>query len=758
MRETRAGRRAVRWVVAAVYTASIFLVAPFVPQLWDLLCKLLTNEGAIRTVNRAVPLVGAIAAVTILLLIRERRVRSYLWLAVVAAGYAYLLTLHCEYPVERVHLVQYSLLAYLVFRALRVDVADRTGYVGAAVAVLVVGTCDELVQIVLPNRSCTFADMVTNWGAGGLGLVGLIALQHNGVWTWYSRRRTVVRVAVAYVAPAVLALWLGGQVWTRFLFPPINVVLITVDCLRPDRMGCYGYDRDPATTPVLDTLAAKGVVFTNMYAQAPWTAPGLVSTLTGLYPAVHGVDMSGKTLPESVDTLLDVFRAHGYSVPDLCYLTVDPKFQNLGAEPVEDINIAELGETRALNEWINQHHREPFCIWYHYRHLHLPYNPPERFRVYPPADDPEAVPPPEIAAVQREVIIPYGTVSFSDESRPWLDALYDAQLRELDVFIDQLRYRLALHHLLKHTLIIVTADHAEELLEHGFVGHGSTAVHSTLYDEVVHIPLVMYCPRRVPKGLVLDVTAQQVDIVPTVCELVGLPVPAGVQGRSLAPAMRAEPFVGEVPAFAETVQGGYQAKEDMKTTWLRSVRTPGWKLIHTTSPAGDRFELYDLGRDPGELRNVFAGNTDVAGELVTQLARWVTENEDARAAIDEREAARVRAESAASASIAQSVEIPQIVAPKDGETLEYDSSQGSVTLRWTGDPNSHYIIEYHIGTGWHTLRGKMPVAGTQQVFGPLPQDGWEPLYQWNPYRVRVRPRDLPDGWSDWVTITIAPVS
>ena len=81
-----------------------------------------------------------------------------------------------------------------------------------------------------------------------------------------------------------------------------------------------------------------------------------------------------------------------------------------------------------------------------------------------------------------------------------------------------------------------------------------------------------------------------------------------------------------------------------------------------------------------------------------------------------------------------------------------------MTFRWTGNPEAAYIIEYNVGDGWHTLRGKVPVVGTEQVFGPLPQDGWEPLYQWNPYRVRVRPRDLPDGWSDWITITIAPLS
>jgi len=725
-----------------------------VPGLWDFLTRVLTNEGAIRTVNLAVPIVGIVVAAFILIAARVRRLSSYLWLTVVVAGYTYLLTLHCEYPVERVHLIQYSLLAYIFFLAFNLDLSERSSYIFTACTVFLVGASDELLQLVLSDRSCTLADMVTNWSAGGLGLIGLLALRRDGIWKWYARRPRAVRVAVGYLLPAAIAVWLGGQLWTRYLYPPINVILVTVDCLRPDHMSCYGYDRE--TTPALDKLARDGAVFTSMYAQAPWTAPGLVSSLTGLYPAVHGVDGNGKTLPESVDTLLDLFRDRGYKVPDFNYITIDPTFHNLGAEPVTDIDVPGLGEIRALNQWINVHHWEPFCIWYHYRRVHLPYDPPEQFRIFPPADDPEAEPPPEIQAVQKEVIIPYDSVSFSEESKQWLDALYDAQLRQLDRFIDGLRYRLALHHLLKHTLIIITADHAEELLDHGFVGHGSTAVHATMYDEVLRIPLVIYCPRVVPKGRVLDVMAQQVDLVPTVCELVGIPVPENVQGRSLVPAMHDE-RLDDVPVFAETVEGGYQAKDEMKSTWLRSVRTREWKLIHKTSPAGDTFELYDLVRDPAEQRNVFSANSAIAGELLTELADWITENEDARSVVRQRDTASMTAESAGSGGADVMSEIPRIIAPADGDVLEYNSSQGSVTFNWTGDPDADYIIEYHIGTGWHTLRGKMPVVGTRQVFGPLPQDGWEPLHQWNPYRVRVRRRGVPDGWSDWITVDIAPL-
>lgn len=744
-------KRIVRWIVAILYTASIFLLIPFVLPIWNRLCAEFSVPAVVRTVNTAVPALGVLALIAFFAFARETRVRSYLWLAVVAGGFAYLLTLHCEYPVERVHLIQYSLLAFVFYRALRIDLSERASLIIAAAIALLVGTCDEVMQQFVADRRCTLSDMVTNWFAGGLGLVALMAFERDGIWSWYRRRRAAVRFAIGYLAPIAITMWLGGQVWTRYIYPPINVIVLTVDCLRPDRLGVYGYERD--TTPVLDEMAKDGAVFTEMFAQAPWTGPGVVSTLSGLYPPVHGVDVAGRTIPAQVTTLIDVFRGRGYSVPDLCYLTVDRTFQQLGAEPIDtDINVAETGEEDALHEWINRHHREPFCIWYHYRKAHLPYNPPQEYRIFPPADDPDAVPPPEIEVVQREVIIPRDTLVFSEESKPWVDALYDAQVHEFDYFMSRLQYRLMLHHLTKNTLIVITADHGEELLDHGYIGHGSTAVHAKLFDEVLRVPLILYCPRVVPEGLVIEAGAEQVDILPTVCDLLDIPIPPDAQGKSLVPAMRGE-TVPDTPVFAETIEGGYQAKESMKSTWYRSIRTPEWKLVTKTSPDGEEFQLYDLAADPGETKDVFDDERAEASNLLVRLTRWITANQEARLAIEMRgtETAGVNG----SPSEVVVTEIPQITFPNEGDTLTFEDTGGSVTVRWSGNAAAEYVLEYHVGTGWHTLKGKLPVTGTSQVFGPLPRDGWGPIHQWNPFRLRVRPKNLPDGWSEWAIFSIA---
>ncbi|MCD6288488.1 MAG: hypothetical protein J7M12_05180, partial [Candidatus Hydrogenedentes bacterium] len=187
----------------------------------------------------------------------------------------------------------------------------------------------------------------------------------------------------------------------------------------------------------------------------------------------------------------------------------------------------------------------------------------------------------------------------------------------------------------------------------------------------------------------------------------------------------------------------------------RSIRTRDWKLVTRTAPDGETFHLYDLANDPKETKDVFSQRPDVANKLLIQLTAWITANQEARTAIESKTPADHAGKT--SSHTAVTTEIPRITYPNEGDTLDFDACKGAVTVRWTGDDRADYVLEYHIGSGWHTLRGKLPVSGTSQVFGPLPRDGWAPVYQWNPFRLRVRPKDMPNGWSEWTTFSVAPI-
>ncbi|MEK7793686.1 MAG: sulfatase/phosphatase domain-containing protein, partial [Candidatus Hydrogenedentota bacterium] len=249
--------------------------------------------------------------------------------------------------------------------------------------------------------------------------------------------------------------------------------------------------------------------------------------------------------------------------------------------------------------------------------------------------------------------------------------------------------------------------------------------------------------------------AQQIDLLPTLCEMMGWETPKTAQGRSLWPAIQGKPME-DVPLFAESVEGGYQSKPEMQSTFVRSVRTREWKLIARMSPDRQENELYDLVRDPGEKNNVVEQNPEEYGQLMAQLVSWMGENKLAREEIEAYEAEHQLVDAAEDPA---NLEVPTILEPHDGETLYFESESGAIHAKWTGNPHAAYVIQYDVGEGWHRLTGEYSVPrGIEQIFGPLPADGWKPLYQWNPYRLRIRPRGLPDGWSDWITIGVAPLS
>ncbi len=386
-----------------------------------------------------------------------------------------------------------------------------------------------------------------------------------------------------------------------------NLLLVTIDTLRADRVGAYGSGR--GLTPTLDALAARAVRFDRAYAHAPMTLPAHASILTGLIPPAHGVRNNGSfRLDASRQTLATCLRRAGYRTGAFVgAFVLDVRFGlNHGFDVYDDQYGTETGPVtfgfveRPANEvltraagWIlgekGGRASTPFFAWVHLFDPHAPYQAP-RMQVADPYDN-------EVAFTDAEI------GSFLGE----LDAA-----GQLD-----------------RTLIIVVADHGEALGDHGEATHGLFA-----YDATLRIPLIIAATGIRPR--VVRAPVSQVDILPTVLDLVGVPTPPAIQGRSVLGALGGA-TADDRPIYFEALDA------NLTRNWapLTGVISDGWKYVDLPVP-----ELYDLARDPGETNNLAAHEAARLRTLQQQLedlrAR-VTDRAAAPAPIDADAAARLRA-------------------------------------------------------------------------------------------------------------------
>lgn len=514
-----------------------------------------------------------------------------------------------------------------------------------------------------------------------------------------------------------------------------NVLLITIDSLRPDHLSAYGYPK--RTSPVLEQLARRGVRFTQVINQASWTSAALVSTLTSLYPTVHGVDDRGKSLAQGVETPLVRLRRDGYAVPGLSYLIALPEFEHLGFEPATD---------RDPERWLEANAGRRFFLWLHYEGPHLPYNPPAPYdRMFTPGQQP--LPPAllqRVKPVLGEPIVRKGEVTFGPEDRPLLSALYDGKIRKTDDEVRRLLGVLDRLALTDKTLVVVSADHGEELLDHGFVGHASTSLAGTLYDELIRVPLIMAGP-GLPRGRVVTTQVEGIDLLPTILDLLGLDRPSSLQGRSLLPLIQARAKIFNERALAETTVCGRSCPEGREQARLSAVRRPPWKFIQRREPTGQvQEELYYLPSDPKEQRNVAPRHPEVVGRLRGELARWT--------AVNLAKAAELQTPPEGTGK--PGTEPPVIVRPRG--RLAFGETVGRIIIEWRGSAEGRYVLEYAVGDGKYRLNGSFPVVGTSKEFGPLNSNVWNLLPLYNPFRFRLRPEGCrePGCWTEWVSFTV----
>ncbi len=504
-----------------------------------------------------------------------------------------------------------------------------------------------------------------------------------------------------------------------------NVLLITIDSCRADRFGTYGHEG--RNTPVIDAWAKTGTLFENAYSTSAWTAPGLVSILTGLYPPAHGVNNRDHSGFDAVPTLPEILKQRGYRVPNLNFFTFAAYYTKLGLPPVARQYFGEQPGEELIN-WLEENARAdssaPFFVWYHNTMVHQPYNPPAEEL---PAPLDELQKRPAIRAVMNGAIVPVGSTRFEEGDEKVLNQLYQLEISRVDRFFRKVLELLEKRGLLNDTLIVLTADHGEELLDHGFVGHASTSLQAKLYEEIVRIPLIVSWPGRVPAGRRVKEMVSQIDVLPTLLNLLGIEPPALLHGRDLLGPQPPRPL------FFESVISGNQTTKEHEGIWLRAIRQGDHKFISSE-------ELYDLKSDPAEQINLAEQKPELTARLRSALKQWLRETLADRPSPDPTEVLLPLSTQAC----------PSVFTPENGTTLDYDLHTGAILLDWTGHRNVRYLVQYDIGTGDHHISGVFEVQGNHQLLGPIHPELWTNLKAWNPFKIRVSPRQAKPCWSDWV--------
>ncbi len=416
-----------------------------------------------------------------------------------------------------------------------------------------------------------------------------------------------------------------------------NVLLLTVDTLRPDHLSCYGYAR--RTSPHIDVLARRGVLFRQAITASGRTVQSFPSILSGVYPMAHGLRYEGQSheILASRLTLTTVLEERGY---DSFAVT---QGLNVGLhrgfdlyDP--DVYLDESGQkiyvptrddrqaTAKAIGWLRrrQGSTSPFFLWMRYNAPHWPYDAPAPFtEMFDPeyrgehTFNEEAAP-----GVERGDII-FGLTRLPDREIEHAVAHYDGEIAYADEAIGGLLKAIEGMGILDRTIIVLTSDHGESLGEHDyFFEHGAY-----LYEPTVRVPLIVAAPGVLPPGVVVEDQVRTIDILPTILDLAGIAIPGGLDGTSLVTRARGERGGEALLAYSESGRNFYrenprQFVPGIAGKW-RMMRSDRYKLIRIPKDPEPIWELYDLAADPGETRNLIAERPAVAEELRVELLRLI---------------------------------------------------------------------------------------------------------------------------------------
>lgn len=421
-----------------------------------------------------------------------------------------------------------------------------------------------------------------------------------------------------------LAYWFNPVIYSKTPSQEYNVILISLDTLRSDRLGCYGYERD--TSPNIDSLAKESVLFSQCFAQAPYTITSHISMLTGLWPVNHGTySTTYHKLDKSIITLAEILRLQDYftgaftgggAMSAFFGYSKGFDFYNERRDNVQGDTARKIYQLSA--DWIKKNKEKKFFLFIHTYQIHAPYEPPPPYDEMFIAEDAPYRKSSEVNEFQGW----WGEIP--DEIKENVIGLYDGEIRYTDeALIGPLMALLKELDIYDQSLIFVTSDHGEEFYEHNGWGHAHT-----LYNELIKVPLIVKFPMNQFEGKKIDTIVRLVDIMPTILEMTGIDLKKYVSdGESLLSLINGNKvqdriFFSELKYqddFPDKISSNLERIKLIVNEPFTEEQVSGFM---TPPPETDKEELYDLESDPQEKRNIAAEEQGLLFKIVKQITEY----------------------------------------------------------------------------------------------------------------------------------------
>ncbi|MHC4234635.1 MAG: sulfatase [Planctomycetota bacterium] len=417
--------------------------------------------------------------------------------------------------------------------------------------------------------------------------------------------------------------------------PTANVVIFLIDTLRADRLGAYGYPK--ATSPQMDALATRGVVFEQCHAAAPWTLPSVASLLTSTFPCEHGVLLDRQKIGEALEPLAERLKRAGYATASF--------YANGYAGPMTGLDRgydkcqrSSATDGTLVGEWLDSLGDQPFFVYIHNIEPHNPYNAPDRLvRHFGKVSV-------ETKKAVWQHYLQYRKLTRADYDAKWpigtsdntaeqdrvmqqiaelqeeVNVLYDAAIRQADEHVGSVVRALRQRGLLRETLFMILSDHGEELADHGGWQHDQS-----VYEELVRVPLIVRFPEARFAGRRISEVVTLVDVLPTILDYLGRgDLASGSRGRSLIPLIHGESLVGPDELVGTSMRINrkkyYRPYQETRGDVNLVVRQANWKGIWNLEIPS--LELYDLSGDPGERSNLAEDQPDLAAAMQQRAQAW----------------------------------------------------------------------------------------------------------------------------------------